>query len=181
MKKVLTIGLMLLVCAGFVFAADPAKLNVQIVVGENNNQKWLAKGTDVSTVSKFDEATAISGTQDLATTKEFLAAVRSNSENAMTITVEGEALHTDDSKIIPLTASFTDTDSKVNESGEALTITWEAVGDDEMDTITFTEKTDSEKTSSRVIALSMVLSYDDSTAFADTYNAQLTLTVSTNA
>ena len=119
MKKVLTIGLMLLVCAGFVFAANDDQtedhLKVSLHVEDSTEVEWFTGANppkaDASDWALSDDTNidSISFTSD-DLDKDVYAAVKTNSRTAVSMYIYGTGLinQSDSNIIIPVKISASD-------------------------------------------------------------------------
>ena len=178
MKKVLTIGLMLLVCAGFVFAADDGSdtLKVKLEVGGSTSINWFTAGTeptldnwDTLTQSQTDTSLAENAIDISSSALTAFPAVKTNNVGTYTITVTGT----------PLTSTTVDTVITLKASiGEDQTATWSSVSTD--DTLTISESEQGK--GNRVLTKAITIEADSDTkelaSAANNYTATLTMTVS---
>lgn len=184
MKKVLTIGLMLLACAGFVFAAvnDNANLTVSLEVDKKSEVGWFISSDDVSTWSnKISSEQPISSAEGLTV----YAAVKTNTGDSLKLTITGNPLSSEDtSDKIGLTATITDDSSTLkNDASSQNTATWASDSSGDSPSIVLVEKEYSKENNSglRNLYAGIKFTYDaDDYANAgasENYKADITLTV----
>ena len=172
MKKVLTIGLMLLACAGFVFAAEEVKnLTVKIEVGEINVPKWFSE--EPGNVSDFD---VTDGSKEI-TSKELVTgdvgvtvypAVKTNHNGAMEMQITGN----------PLYSATTGEYITINASGNSTDVSWANGSSTGIISYKETDTTSGIRVFSDALTLKVdVTSYDAASA-ANDYQATITLTTS---
>ena len=191
MKKVLTIGLMLLVCAGFVFAADDEDktdtLTVQIKIEPYTQAEWF------ETVPENNDWTNNGDIVDELTSDQikdgvtYFAAVRTNNSTLGTITIDAAPL-----KITTTDPMYTDNTNEyikysVRPHTDSDNDNKDVTGSDSLSTITDTQKTVAvyKAASSVTGARFMYAKIDvqvDSTSYANasagTYEASLIMTLS---
>lgn len=191
MKKVLTIGLMLLACAGFVFAADEDKtdtLKVQIKIDPYTQAEWfetVPEDKDWSTNGDIVDELTSDQIKDGVT---YFAAVRTNNSTLGTITIDAA----------PLKIKITDDPMYTDNANEYIKYSVrphtdsdndnkDVTGSDSLSTITDTQKTVAvyKAASSVTGARFMYAKIDvqvDSTSYANasagTYEASLIMTLS---
>ena len=188
MKKVLTIGLMLLVCAGFVFAAnatDTLKVSLEIdgkteirwVTTEGNNlvddaSDWTS-ATDIETINDKTDGFEIGNDYSV------LIAVNSNNPSLSKLTITGSALSSEekaDSNSHKIKLTVSDGNSKSGLNTESNSVDYDGTSDDSKSIV----YTLSEQLTERLYASAVInLKVDSETynaAPADTYVATLTVT-----
>lgn len=129
MKKVLTIGLMLLVCAGFVFAAETktADLDVKLTVEPNTMVKWIATETGEPDINSFDSAaseTELEIEQGGTNYSIYVAAVTNNND-LDSLKITGEQLsNSSATESIPLTAYVVEVSEVTTTEADHVSATW---------------------------------------------------------
>ena len=188
MKKVLTIGLMLLVCAGFVFAVDSDEkkdtLQVKLEITESTVAEWF---TDEDSISKYDSFTGSDDPQEVSLvlsgdkyTATAYPAVKTNSGTAVTMYIYGTKLKGQGDNSIDLSA-VASTASEDMIVVTTATTTWDEENTNTDDYLLFTEPDG--KTGQRVVYGIVNFSIDTATynkANADTYSADIYLQIQPN-
>lgn len=129
MKKVLTIGLMLLACAGFVFAAETKKadLDVKLTVEPNTMVKWIATETGKPDINSFDSAaseTELEIEQGGTNYSIYVAAVTNNND-LDSLKITGEQLsNSSATESIPLTAYVVAVSEVTTTEADHVSATW---------------------------------------------------------
>lgn len=170
MKKVLTIALLVLLCAGFVFA-ETKDLTVKLKIEEINTPKWFSE--EPANVRDFDvtDGSKEITSKDLVTGDEGVTvypAVKTNYKGAMEMKITGNPLYSD------TTGEYI----TIKASGDSQEVTWEN-GSSE-GSISYQET--GTPSGIRVFSDALTLkvdgtSYDEASA-ADDYTATITLTTS---
>lgn len=186
MKKVLTIGLMLLVCAGFVFAVDSDEkkdtLQVKLEITESTVAEWFTDKNSISnsfTGSDDPQEVSLAPSGDKYTATAY-PAVKTNSGTAVTMYIYGTKLKGEDSNSIDLSA-VASTDSEDMIAVTTATTTWDEESINNEDYFLFTEPDG--KTGQRVVYGIVNFSIDTATynkANADTYSADIYLQIQPN-
>lgn len=182
MKKVLTIGLMLLACAGFVFAEEDT-LTVKLEVKETNDAEWFIDSAPTS-ITDFDSRSAsevdeVSLSSEKKSIKAY-PAVKTNSSSAVDMYIYGNPLKSDttgDYIVIKLSGG-------TDESYKENTWTETDVNSNEK-YIKFLESEDANTKSQRIFSGTLTIEYVqdsfDAAGAADDYTANLTLVLEAKA
>ena len=170
MKKVLTIALLVLLCAGFVFA-ETKDLTVKLEIGEINTPKWFSE--DPVGLSDFD---ATDGSKEISE-KELVTgdegvtvypAVKTNHKGIMKMEITGN----------PLYSAATGEYITIKASGSSQEVTWANGSSD--DSISYQET--GTPSGIRVFSDALTLKVDgtsyDAASAANDYTATITLTTS---
>ena len=170
MKKVLTIALLVLLCAGFVFA-EAKELTVKLEIGEINVPKWFSE--EPKNVSDFD---VTDGSKEIAL-KELVTgdvgvtvypAVKTNHNGAMEMKITGN----------PLYSATTGEYITINASDNSTDVSW---ADGSSNGIISYKETDT-TSGIRVFSDALTLKVDgtsyDAASAANDYQATITLTTS---
>ena len=191
MKKVLTIGLMLLVCAGFVFAADSDQLTVTVNVKGSTTVEWL---TDKPGTEEFnweendDKLSTEESTLEVGKDYTYYPAVKTNEAAITELKISATPLKSDADEYIKYTVK------PVEESEGKLTITTGTYGSE----ITIDKETNNSDDGTEIIKYSdnsnndgmrtlfgqVVIKVDEvsyNAASSGTYTATLTLTTNVTA
>lgn len=173
MKKVLTIGLMLLVCAGFVFAEED-KLTVKLEIGEINTPKWFSeKPVNVSDFDATDGSKQITS-KDLVTGDVGVTvypAVKTNHNGAMEMKITGTPLH----------SATTGEYITINASGNSTDVSWANGSSTEIISYKETDTTSGIRVFSDALTLKVDGTSYDAASAANDYQATITLTTSPEA
>lgn len=123
MKKVLTIGLMLLVCAGFVFAATQEKtdtLTVTVNIEKETYVDWFNVEPNIS--SDWTSEDSDTATISLGGLSDWYAAVKTNNNNVTKITISANPLSGGNSEYLEYTITPSSTASADASSEDKVTI-----------------------------------------------------------
>ena len=191
MKKVLTIGLMLLVCAGFVFAADSDQLTVTVNVKGSTTVEWL---TDKPGTEEFnweendDKLSTEESTLEVGKDYTYYPAVKTNEAAITELKISATPLKSDAGEYIKYTVK------PVEESEGKLTITTGTYGseitidkgtnnfDDGTEIIKYSDNSNND--GMRTLFGQVVIKVDEvsyNAASSGTYTATLTLTTNVTA
>lgn len=182
MKKVLTIGLMLLACAGFVFAEiDSDNLTVKLSVASKDIAEWFVQDTaptedsfkDITKDTEDSTSDTITFTEEI-TSKKVYPAVLTNNSSPLKITITGSPLTSTSKEELKLSVVLTpDAETSVGP------VTWSKDGGNETKSIVFEEgeSISGKRVFTRGITVSVISDEMKMASAADDYEAVFTMTV----